>query len=87
MKKCDRCNKKILPEDRATMLRDFQGHRTIDSTYWHFQCFLDWKNEKIEEAAIKVYEKAIGNAIPQLKGMLSGLVNNAKIHAQNQVYR
>ena len=83
MKKCDRCNKKILPEHRATMLRDFEGNKTIDSTYWHFQCFLDWKNEKIEEAAIKAYEKSMNTAFPQMKTLISKIINNAKENQNN----
>jgi len=70
---CKRCQEKILPEDKYTMLGTFQGDKTIRKDYWHFQCFLDWFNESVHNRAMKVYNESMKGALQKLPEFLGGI--------------
>lgn len=78
MKKCDRCKKKILPDEKGTMLRDFIDNDTIDSTYWHFDCFIAWRNESLEQRATAIYADTMKKILPGFESMIGGIITNVQ---------
>jgi len=73
---CKRCNKKILKIDKAVLLKTFIGEKDLENVYWHFQCYLDWRDENLESRAKRIYADTMKAIVPQFKNMLSGIVPN-----------
>ena len=75
---CKRCNKEIKKGEKVAGMHTYNNFPEIsDECYFHFQCFLDWRNENIENRAKKIYAETIKKVIPQTKEMLKGLgINN-----------
>ena len=73
IKNCKRCNKKILPEDKAVMLMTFTGEKSLEKVYWHWQCYIDWINESIKNKSVKQMQEAMGPTLQKLKPMLAQL--------------
>ena len=73
---CERCNKKILLKDKAVLLKTFIGEKDLENVYWHFQCYLDWRDESLNNRAKKIYNDTMTAIIPKFKDMLGNLTNN-----------
>jgi len=76
IKRCKRCGKKILIDEKGVCLHTFIGEKNLEKVYWHWQCYLDWRDESLENRAKGIYNKTMEACIPQLKGMIGGLMNN-----------
>ena len=60
MKKiCKRCGKEVSKKQKAVLLKTFQGEKTLEEFYFHFQCYLDWLNQSIEDKAKKIYSESM----------------------------
>jgi hypothetical protein len=73
---CKRCKERIHPNQKAVMLMTFQGNETLEKVYWHFQCYIDWRNESLENRAVKLYQQSLSNALPDFKGVINNLVGD-----------
>lgn len=82
---CKRCKKRILPSQKAVMLMTFEGIKNIEKVYWHFQCYLDWRNECLESRAIKLYQQSLSNALPEFKSVINNLVESYDEEETNKV--
>jgi hypothetical protein len=71
IKRCKRCGKKILIDEKAVLLKTFIGEKNLEQVFWHFQCYLDWRDESLENRAKKIYNNTMKAIIPQFKGMLN----------------
>jgi len=78
IKICKRCNKKILVDEKGVCLNTFQGNKSLEKVYWHWQCYLDWRDESLEIRAKKIYNTTMMACIPNFKDMLNqmGRINN-----------
>jgi len=84
---CKRCEKKITKKDKAVLWKTFKVEEVLEEVYWHYQCFLDWRDESLENRAKKIYANTMKECIPQLKGMLGGLLgNNEEETKENNIY-
>jgi len=77
---CQRCNKEIKKGQKAAGMHTYNEFpEASDERYFHFNCFLEWRNEKITEAGMKAYKKGMKNIMPMLKPMAEQIANNIRI--------
>ena len=74
--KCKRCKKTIKKIDKAVLWKTFEGKKIYEEVYWHWKCFIEWRNESLENRAKKIYQKSMQNCIPKFSKMLGGILNN-----------
>ena len=85
---CKRCNKKILIDEKGVCLHTFQGEKNLEKVYWHWQCYLDWRNESLENRAKKIYANTMKSILPGFKKMLGGIMNNNEEETkENKIYK
>jgi hypothetical protein len=72
-KRCKRCGKKILIDEKAVELKTFIGNKNLENLFWHWQCYLDWRDESLTIRAKKIYADTMKACIPKFKWMLKGL--------------
>jgi hypothetical protein len=53
------------------MLLTFQGDKNIEKVYWHFNCFLKWRDESLENRAKQMFNNSIAETMK--------MFNNARI--------
>jgi hypothetical protein len=82
---CKRCKEKILPSQKAVMLMTFKGNTNLEKVYWHFQCYIDWRNESLENRALKLYQQSLSNALPEFKEVINNLVGSYDEEETNKV--
>jgi hypothetical protein len=76
---CKRCGKKIIEDEKAVMLMTFIGNKNLEKVYWHWQCYLDWRNESLENRAKELYYNSMQGALKQLPGFLNKIgLNNGQ---------
>lgn len=63
-------------DEKAVMLMTFQGNKTLEKVYWHWQCYLDWRDESLENRAKKIYNDTMMAIVPKFKDMLGNLGMN-----------
>lgn len=76
---CKRCNKEIKKGEKVAGMHTYNNFPEIsDECYFHFQCFLDWRNESIENRAKKIYAKTMEKIAPQARSMVNNIlgINN-----------
>ncbi len=75
---CERCRLEIKDGEKVAGMHTYDNFPKIsDERYFHFKCFLEWRNESLENRAKKIYTETIKKVIPQAKEMLKGLgINN-----------
>lgn len=84
IKRCKRCGKKILIDEKAVLLKTFKGNETLEQVFWHFQCYLDWRDESLEIRAKKIYNNTMSAIVPQFTKML-GKFNNEEETKENNL--
>ena len=89
--KCKKCVKRIKKGDKVVLWKTFiQGGEILEEVYFHFKCFLEWRNESLENRAKKLYASSMKAALPKLKGMLGGMIkgiNNEEETEENSVFQ
>lgn len=78
IKKCFACKKAIDTEkDKYVLLGTYNGTGKAkkDEKFYHFQCFVDWFNQKLVDR--------ISNAQGQAMKMLAGSLKNLNFNIQN----
>lgn len=74
IKICDRCAKKILPDQKGVCLHTFKGEQSLEKVFWHYNCYLDWINERLEHRATELYNRSLQAAMPQLSSMMKKIL-------------
>jgi hypothetical protein len=71
-KVCMYCQKVInLEKEKYVLLGTYEGSSVLDESYFHWQCFNKWYNEKIKEKSMNI----VKGATKQMTGLLGGLKN------------
>jgi len=74
---CQRCNKEIKKGQKAARMHMYNEFPKVsDERYFHFNCFLEWRNEKIMEAGMSAYKKGMKNIMPMIKPMAEKIAEN-----------
>ena len=77
---CERCKNEIERGEKVAGLHTYNEFpNPSDEKYFHFNCFLEWRDEKITEAGIKAYKKSMKNIMPIIKPMAEQIANNIKL--------
>lgn len=82
---CERCKKKIKDSQKAVLLKTFTGEETEEEVYWHFQCFLDWRDESLQNRAMKIYNKTMNSTISKLNKAFNMNQNNEEETKENNI--
>jgi len=86
-KVCKRCGKKILIDEKAVELKTFIGFKNLENIFWHWKCYLEWRDESLENRAKKIYADTMKQIVPGFQKMLKGItVNNEEETNKNMVY-
>lgn len=83
IKRCKRCGGKITIEEKAVLLKTFRGNETLEQVFWHWQCYLDWRDESLEIRAKKIYNNTMKAIVPQFKEMLGNFNNEEETKENN----
>lgn len=74
-KKCYACKKFIdLEKDRYVLLGTYKEGKAMEENYYHFQCWIDFFNQKIIDRIALGQDKAMK--------MLAGSLKNLKVNIQ-----
>ena len=72
VKICKECEKEIdLSTDKHVLLGTYSGEKIDDESYFHFNCFVKWYNQKVSEKA--------KNSVSQMQSKVQGLMKDPKI--------
>jgi len=73
---CKKCDRIIKKDEKGVTWITFEGKKEIEVIHWHWQCFLDWKTESIENGAKRIYAETMSKVIPQAKGIMNKILYN-----------
>jgi len=73
IKNCVFCNKEIkLIAQKYVLLGTYEKKKPLDESYFHFQCFVEWYNKKVQEKAQNTIKGATEKAVGMFQGMGMG---------------
>lgn len=76
-KKCSRCSLLIKENDKGVSWITFKGKKVLEEVHFHWKCFLEWRNESLENRAKKLYFDSMSKALPQFKKLI-GQISDGK---------
>ena len=69
------CQKMIdLDKEKYVCLGTYHAGSTLDESFFHFKCWVDYFNSKTKEKA----ENTLKDATKKVKGIMGGLIQQAK---------
>lgn len=72
---CEWCKKEIKEGTKAAGMHTYNEFSKVsDERYFHFDCFIEWRNISIENRAKKIYSQTMSKIIPQAKGMINNIL-------------
>lgn len=75
MKVCKKCDKEITKNEKGVTWITFRGKEELEKIHWHFNCFLEWRNESLENRAQKLFQESMKKSIPMMKDLMKGIYN------------
>lgn len=76
---CERCKQYIRRGEKVAGLHTYNEFPKVsDERYFHFDCFIEWRNEKIVEAGKKAFKKSMKEVMPQIKPMVENMAYQLK---------
>lgn len=79
---CKKCNKEIKNEEKGVTWITFKGKKQLEVIHWHFKCFIEWRNESLENRAKKLYFNSMKNTMPKFQEIMQNVFHNR----ENQIY-
>ena len=73
---CKRCDKIIKNNEKGVTWITFKGSKELEKIHFHWNCFLEWRDESITNKAKKIYSETMGKVLPQVKGMIDKILHN-----------
>ena len=67
--KCLNCKKSIKKKEKYVNIKTFKDGKEIENTFFHFSCWIDYFNKRIELKTQELLKKAMPNALNIIKGM------------------
>ncbi|HUS51416.1 MAG TPA: hypothetical protein VMZ91_14700 [Candidatus Paceibacterota bacterium] len=80
---CERCSNKIKKTNKAVLWKTFIDKEILEEVYWHYNCFIEWRDESLENRAKKLYNESMKNVLPKFQNMLKGIGNSKEIVSIN----
>ena len=75
MKTCIKCGKSInLKKDKYTLIGTYMGKKIKQESYFHFNCWELYFEEKIKQKAQAIVQKMQQKIMPMVKKMFGGIV-------------
>lgn len=76
---CKKCNLEIKKHEKGVTWITFEGNKELEVIHWHYKCFLEWRDENLQERAKKLYTSTVKAMMPQLTQMVKkkvGVITN-----------
>ena len=73
---CKKCNRIIKKNEKGVTWITFQGDKELEKIHFHWTCFIEWRDESIENRAKKIYSETMGKVLPQAKGIINKILYN-----------
>ena len=73
---CKRCDKIIKKNEKGVTWITFKGSKELEKIHFHWNCFIEWRNESITNKAKKIYAETMGKVLPQAQGMIDKILHN-----------
>jgi hypothetical protein len=89
---CEWCREEIKRGEKCAGVHTYNEFPNISNEkYFHFTCFLEWRNQKIKEAGIKAGKEAMKEIMPIVRKCADNIVkcseNIDEEEETNQVYQ
>lgn len=76
---CERCKREIKRGEKIAGLHTYNEFPIIsDERYFHFDCFLEWRNEQIIKAGTSAFKKSMKQIMPMIKPMIENTIEQIK---------
>lgn len=91
---CQWCKNEIKKGEKVACMNTYNEFPKVsDERYFHFDCFLDWRDNKIKEAGINAFKKSMPITMNMVKPMVKEItdkviknINNEEETEENKVY-
>ena len=71
---CDRCGGGIsLQKDKYVLVGTYDKAKTLNETYYHYQCFKEHWEARVREQAKNMVNKMATKVVPLAKEMIGGM--------------
>lgn len=71
-KECVFCKEMIyITKEKYVLLGTYNGVKTLDESYFHFQCFIRWHSQKVGEKAQNIIGDVTGRLVGKMKEIQS----------------
>jgi CelD/BcsL family acetyltransferase involved in cellulose biosynthesis len=82
---CEWCRKEIKKGEKAAGMHTYREFPQIsDERFFHFDCFLDWKDNKIKEAGINAFKKSMPKMAPLIRSTAERIAEDIKTKLNNE---
>lgn len=71
-KTCKVCRKKIKNDDKWVSLMTHEGEKCLEKVFFHFGCFLNWFNDRVNKHADMKITKSAPIALKKVINAISG---------------
>jgi transposase-like protein len=72
---CEKCGLEIKKGEKVAGMHTYNKFPDVsDERYFHFDCFLKWRNESIENRAKKIYAQTMEKIAPQARTMVNNIL-------------
>jgi streptogramin lyase len=75
LKICRRCNKEIGKDEKGVTWITFEGKKILEEVHFHWNCFIEWRNESLENRARQLYVDSMKKTIPQFQNLMKQIYN------------
>lgn len=76
--RCKSCDKKISKEEKRVSWITSDKSVDIEIVYWHYECFLKWRDASLEARAMGIYNKTMQNIMPMAGAMVKKILDDAE---------
>jgi len=77
---CVNCHRIINSKDKHVLLGTYEGKKTLDESWFHFQCFAKYHNDKVTEKA----RNTVKHASKKVTDMVGNLMRNSGIDLKKE---
>lgn len=69
---CKKCKQEIKKKEKFVLLGTYEDKKVWDESFFHFKCFVEFYNKKVEEKARNIVQGMQKTA----QGLLGNIINN-----------
>ena len=82
---CSRCNELIKKGEKVAGIHTYNEFPKVsDERYFHFDCFIEWRDERIKVAGEKALKKSMKTLMPQIKPIAENMAYSIVTNLDNE---